>query len=75
MNNRKVSAHVHRFHAYAALAFVGVDGETVYLAAADADALGDALKQCAADIRAHGFVASPFRTVELPLTNNGSRYS
>ena len=31
-----VSAHVHRFHDFAAIDFTGVDGETVYLTAPDA---------------------------------------
>lgn len=70
----RISADVHRFHEFAAVAFCGCDGQTVYLTAADAARLADALRACVDDIAARTFTASTFRTVNIPLENNGSRY-
>ena len=69
-----VSADVHRFHGFAAVAFIGIDGGTVYLTAADARRLADVLQACAADIDARSFTASAFPSQSFPLANNGSRY-
>lgn len=69
------SAHVHRFHDFAAVAFCGIDGETVYLTAGDARRLASALQSCADDVDARGFTKSEFQTVSFPLSNNGSRYA
>lgn len=57
---RKVSAHVHRFHESVAVAFLGADGETVYLTQQDARALARLLIECADDISARDFTASQF---------------
>lgn len=69
------TAHVHRFHRFAAVAFVGIDGETVYLTADDARRLASALQSCADDVDARSFTESEFQTVSFPLSNNGSRYA
>lgn len=72
----KVSAHVHRFNSFAAVAFLGVDGQTVYMTASDAAALAQALQECADDIRTRpNFAESRFSSVSLPLSNNGSRFN
>jgi hypothetical protein len=71
-----VSAHVHRFHHFAAVAFTGIDGETVYMTAGDAAALADALTRCVADIHDRPrFTDSRFTTFCMPLSNGGSRRS
>ena len=71
----KVSAHVHRFNSFAAVAFLGVDGQTVYMTASDAAALAQALQECADDIRTLlNFAESQFSTAEFALSNNGSRF-
>ena len=46
-----VSAHVHRFHDFAAIAFTGVDGETVYLTAPDALRLVASVRACLPDLK------------------------
>lgn len=72
----KVSAHVHRFQHFAAVAFLGVDGQTVYMTAGDAAALAQALQECVEDIRTRPrFPDSQFTTVSLPLSNNGDRHA
>lgn len=69
----RVNAHVHRFQHFAAIAFTGVDGATVYLTAGDAARLATALQECVADIRTRpNFSQSEFATVSFPLSNNGS---
>lgn len=67
------SAQVHRFQNFAAISLPG-SGETVYLLPEDARAIADALRDCAADIRARGFAGSQFRTRSVPLENEGSRF-
>lgn len=69
----RVNAHVHRFQHFAAIAFTGVDGATVYMTADDAARLANALQECVNDIRARPrFTESAFDTVSFPLSNNGS---
>lgn len=71
----KVSAHVHRFNRFAAVAFLGVDGPTLYLTPEDAAALAQALQECADDIRTlPNFAESQFSTAEIALSNGGSRH-
>ena len=69
------TANIHRFHRFVAVAFIGIDGETVYLTADDARRLAAALQACADDVSACSFIESDFRTVSFPLSNNGSRYA
>lgn len=71
-----VSAHVHRFHGKAAIAFTGVPGPTLYLTPEDAAALAQALQECADDIRTlPNFAESQFSPAEIALSNNGSRFN
>lgn len=73
---KQVFSHVHRFQGFAAIAFIGVDGETVYMTASDAAALAQALQECADDIRTRpNFAESRFSTAEFALSNNGSRFN
>lgn len=73
---KKVIAHVHRFHGFAAVGFVGVDGETVYMTVEDAERLAAALRDCVSDIRTQpNFTNSEFGSVAFPLSNNGSRFN
>lgn len=68
------SAHVHRFHDFAAVGLPG-NGETVYLTPADARRLAAALIACADNVDAQPrFSTSTFATVEFELSNKGSRY-
>lgn len=71
----KVTAHVHRFQNFAAVAFCGIDGETVYMTADDARRLAHALHACASDIDVRTFTASAFPSESFTLANKGSRYA
>ncbi len=72
---KRVTAHVHRFQGFAAVCFVGLDGETVYMTADDAARMAAALRDCVSDIRTHpNFAHSEFCSVAFQLSNNGSRY-
>lgn len=68
------TAHVHRFHEFAAVGLPG-SGETVYFTPSDARRLADALTACANNIESQPqFSTSNFRTVEFELSNKGSRH-
>ena len=61
---QKIIAQVHRFHDKVAL-YVGAN--TVYLSREDAQKLGNALAECAFDIRNNAFVHSTFHTTEIEI--------
>lgn len=63
---KPVNAHIHRFGDSVALAFIGADGETVYLDADQAEQLAAAIGECVASIRTDKFSASNFGTRSFP---------
>lgn len=74
--NRPASIQVHRFRDNVAVAFLGIDGETVYMEAGLARQLGEELLRAAADVRERPrFSASEYGTVTLQETKEApSRY-
>ncbi|MCQ4311726.1 hypothetical protein NAV33_07430 [Pseudomonas stutzeri] len=57
---KPVNAHIHRFGDSVALAFIGADGETVYLDADQAEQLAGAIAECVESIRTVKYSASNF---------------
>jgi hypothetical protein len=72
MPNRTLkNAQVHRFFNQAAICLPR--GETVYLSAAEARQIGEALVECSVDIVAASPNPNQFKTVSVPLENEGRR--
>ena len=65
-------AHVHRFGDYVAISLPG-KGETLYLTATEAKALGKVLITGAKDVGAVKFTDSKFGSPVVPLSNAGKR--
>lgn len=59
---KPVKASIHRFGDSVALAFIGADGETVYIDASQAEQLAGGILECVENIRAVKFADSNFRT-------------
>lgn len=62
---KQVRVSIHRFGDKAAVSFLGVDGETVYLGAKQAKKVAAALNKCAREIRGIKFSGSTFGTVTV----------
>ncbi len=69
---KSVNAHIHRFGDSVALAFLGADGETVYLDATQAEQLAGAILECVESIRTVKFSASNFGSRSVPPTCEGA---
>ena len=64
----QVRVGIHRFFDKAAVSFLGVDGETVYLDAKQAKKVAAALNKCAREIRSTKFSSSTFAAVVVEPT-------